>query len=908
MKRFYLFATLVAVALTEAAARVVTTEPAIVQNDSRDIVVTFHADSGNGELSQLTATDRVYAHTGVITDRSESPSDWKHASVWGDNSPKYEMTYAGPATWTLTIPSIDGFYGIADGETVERLAFVFRNASSTLQGKTADGGDIFVDVAPDGNVARLTLSASDGVVTQGESVVMTLDATGKADLTIAIDGVEAASVADDVTLSLARTFDTQADHVITATAVFADGRTVADTATLAVVGESADADYPGGGEPCPGAVVNADGSVTFCLPAPEKQSVVIVGDWDDYAVRASGVMNRCSHGGQRYFWITVNGIADGKDHPYYYIVDNGVKVGDPYARLVLDPYNDRYISREVFPDMPVYPSDKVNNVYLAVFNSDAGDFDWQWDETFERPDEKDLVVYELLIRDFTGREGRADGSGTVAGVISRLDYLQTLGVNAVELLPVMEFDGNNSWGYNTNFYFAPDKAYGTPDDYRRLIDECHRRGMAVILDIVFNQTAGGHPWYQMYPIDRNPMYNGTSPHAYSVLNDWNQDHPLVLRQEKDALRFWLEEYHVDGFRFDLVKGLGSNSSYGNVYDEATNTFGPPSESATNAFNSSRVARMAELHAAMREVAPTAYFINENLAGAQEENEMAADGDLNWANVNEASCQFAMGWQSDSDLNRFYAPLDSRVPWSTVSYAESHDEERMAHKQAQWGASGVKGDTEIMMRRLGSVAAQMLLTPGAHMIWQFQEFGADQTTKGADGGNDTSPKKVVWNYLDDRWHAGLRESYRELIWFRRHNARLFGNTVSADVSLSAWDTGRCVTLTDGDRQVVLLVNPRVDKAVTFNVGPEFAAGAKLMSSSCGTAPAAGTNGDVTLAPGAYALFGTDNLAGVVNAAAETEADACEAVYYNLQGVRIDHPQSGIIVIAVRGRDAMKTIVR
>lgn len=82
---------------------------------------------------------------------------------------------------------------------------------------------------------------------------------------------------------------------------------------------------------------------------------------------------------------------------------------------------------------------------------------------------------------------------------------------------------------------------------------------------------------------------------------------------------------------------------------------------------------------------------------------------------------------------------------------------------------------------------------------------------ADIGNDTSPKKVVWNYLDDRWHAGLRESYRELIWFRRHNAGLFGNRASADVSLSAWDTGRCVTLTDGDKQAVLLANPHVDKS-------------------------------------------------------------------------------------------------
>ena len=98
--------------------------------------------------------------------------------------------------------------------------------------------------------------------------------------------------------------------------------------------------------------------------------------------------------------------------------------------------------------------------------------------------------------------------------------------------------------------------------------------MAVILDIVFNQTDGLHPWYQMYPIASNTFYNGSAPHAYSVLNDWNQDNPLVQQQFKDALKYWLEAYHVDGFRFDLVKGLGSNQSYGATYNAATSRTPP----------------------------------------------------------------------------------------------------------------------------------------------------------------------------------------------------------------------------------------------------------------------------------------------------------------------------------------------
>ena len=146
----------------------------------------------------------------------------------------------------------------------------------------------------------------------------------------------------------------------------------------------------------------------------------------------------------------------------------------------------------------------------------------------------------------------------------------------------MEFNGNISWGYNPNFYFAPDKAYGTPDDYKEFIDVCHQNGMAVILDMVFNQSDGLHPWYQMYPVGSNPFYNMNAPHAYSVLNDWNQGFPMVQEQWVDVLRYWMEEYKFDGFRFDLVKGLGDNDSYANSGD-----------SGTNAYNASRVARMRE---------------------------------------------------------------------------------------------------------------------------------------------------------------------------------------------------------------------------------------------------------------------------------------------------------------------------
>ncbi|MDE6417851.1 MAG: DUF3459 domain-containing protein, partial [Duncaniella sp.] len=353
------------------------------------------------------------------------------------------------------------------------------------------------------------------------------------------------------------------------------------------------------------------------------------------------------------------------------------------------------------------------------------------------------------------------------------------------------------------------------------------------------------------------FYNGSAPHAYSVLNDWNQGNALVQQQFKDALAYWLSAYKVDGFRFDLVKGLGDNDSYGNTYNPSTNTWGTPTDNGTNRYNATRVARMEELHDAMRAITPSAYFINEDLATPQEENEMAADGEINWANINESSCQFAMGYESDASLNRFYAPLDSRTWGSTVSYAESHDEERMAYKQNRWGADGVKGNEEMSMRRLGSVAAQMLLAPGAHMIWQFQEFGADQTTKN-NSGNDTSPKRVIWSYLDKPAHAALCQSYRDLLGIRREYPHMFREDVTASVNLGGWSAGRTLTLSrdGGSQTIILVVNPQVSGSAQVPVSADLT-GARLLAASAGVTPTLSAN-SVTLPAGSFAVYGSRGL--------------------------------------------------
>lgn len=915
----YLLPALLGCLAVSAPAQVVTTTPAIVQTDSKNIVITFHADEGNRGLASATSSTKVYAHTGVITSESTGSGDWKYAPTWLDNSAKYELTYVSPQTWSLTIPSIESYYGVKAGETVEALMFVFRNATGTMEGKTAQGGDISVPVYPAGFQVVASADTEGSVINGDEAVNFTVNTTSPANITLYVEGDKSNPIAranNSTTLTGSRKFTTVGSYNIIAEATpTAGGAAKTTTLTLVRLAASQQAAYPGG-VPVMGTVPSADGtSATFCIAAPGIGSMVLVPSWNGYKVTSDLQMKYQDYQGNRYFWTTVTGLTPGTDYIYYYLADGTKSVGDPYARLVLDPWSDKYIPAEVFPDMPAYPVGKVpEGLPLAVYNSNSDSYFWKIKD-FKGADPDKLVIYELLIRDFTGTEGQANGEGTIAGVMDKLDYLQSLGVNAIELLPIMEFNGNNSWGYNTNFYFAPDKAYGTPDDYRALIDECHARGMAVILDIVFNQSDGLHPWYQLYPIADNPFYNATAPHAYSVLNDWKQENPLVEKQWTDALKYWLTAYNVDGFRFDLVKGLGDSNSYGAVYNEATNAWSSVTDAKTNAYNQSRIDRMKRLHAAMKEVKPDAYFINEDLAGAEEENAMATDSELNWANINGASTLFAQGlFSSNCDLRRFYAPLDGERTWgSTVSYAESHDEERMAYVVANSTTtpSGIRNSTELSMRRLGCVGAMMLMAPGSHMIWQFQEFGADQTTKN-DSGNDTSPKRVIWSYLNDEYHAGLKDSYAALCAIRAKNPDMFGSDVTTSVNtLYTSSTYGNIVLTKGDRELVLVVNPNTNNfARTFAVPVTFDPSRyRLMAASYGQTPSLNASKQTSLRGCSFAVFGTDNLAAADDIAADLIDSNLPAEYYNMQGVRVDASSltPGIYIVR-QGSNVAKMLVR
>ncbi len=863
-KNLFLLAAIVMLSWLGVSAQIITTSPAILQETSKNVVLTYHADSplGNNGLKGLPASTAVYAHIGVITNRSANTSDWKYTvAPWpeanGSNSQaanleKNRFTYVSPNTYTLNIGDLRTYFGITDAsETIEKIAMVVRGANGSPEGKTASGGDIFVDVTAPGFAIALSCDAANTVISAPAEIAFTLNATEACALSLSVGGKDFASNASATELTGKYNFTEHGTYTVTGTAVYG-GKTYTKTIEIAYPGASSAGNYPGG-TPRMGAVKNADGTVTFCLAAPGKSSAILVPSWDDYQILDKNLMKYQDYQGNRYFWVTVSGLKDNEWYPYYFLVDGMYKVADPYAELVLDCYSDKWLDPSIWPDMPQYPYEKFDGVMLAVYRGDMHNYKFS---PFTIPAHENLVIYEMLFRDFTGTEGEANGNGTVRMAMEKIPYLKELGVNAVELMPIMEFNGNNSWGYNTNFYMAPDKAYGSPQDYKDFIDACHRNGIAVILDIVFNQSDGLHPWYQMYPSGSNPFYNAQAPHSYSVLNDWNQDNALVQQQWTDALTYWMKNYNVDGYRFDLVKGLGNNDSYGG---------------GTDNYNASRVERMKRLHGVITSVKPDGIHINENLAGAQEEIEMGNDGEIQWANINNNSCQYVMGFgpASGAKISAFLSTKQDNRPWgTTVSYAESHDEERMAYKAMSSGATNVKNNRTNVLKRAGSLAAQMLLTPGPKMIWQFGELGADQTTKSGTE-NNTDPKIVIWNRLNDDEYKGLHDTYMALIRTRAANPELFAEDaefVTSNLDASAISTTRYMRLKAGNKEMMAFFNPNIsggNKTIGGAATLLSPDNSQLIAATPGLTPSlikSGSSVGVSLPAHSFAVFATKDVTG------------------------------------------------
>ena len=449
-----------------------------------------------------------------------------------------------------------------------------------------------------------------------------------------------------------------------------------------------------------GIYYGADGtSVTLCTYAASKsgeaaQHVFLLGDMTDWKLSNDYQLKRDG----MYFWITLTGLTKGKEYRFQYAVvrADGVKkqISDLYSEKVIHP-DDKYEPRTVDPTLIGYPLKGADGGYVTVICPGKTPYNWSSATTnFVRPDKNNLVIYELWVYDFTpGRQ--------LKGVYDRLDYLQNLGVNAVELMPICEFDGNYNWGYSPNHYFALDRAYATPEQFKAFVDECHRRGMAVIMDMVFNHATGLNPMNKLYPygtdLANNPWFNVNAPHSDNVYEDWNHDFAPAHEMFTRALKYWLTEYKVDGFRMDLSHGFcgaTAGTAVNNLKDYYTN--------------------------GVQAGSPGAYFILEHWGSsmASDRPQLINAGMICWNNTTNAYCQTAMGWLKDGDS------FQSANQDGYVSYCESHDEERMQYKAKKYGNGDLKTNEEARLGRVAVNIAFNALLNGSHMLWQFEEIGYD----------------------------------------------------------------------------------------------------------------------------------------------------------------------------------------
>ena len=473
-----------------------------------------------------------------------------------------------------------------------------------------------------------------------------------------------------------------------------------------------------------GIYYGADGtSVTLCTYAASKTEpanrVFLLGDMTDWKLDAAHQMKRDGN----YFWITLTGLTPGQEYRFQYAVEraDGVKkqICDIYSEKVIHS-DDQWEPKQVDPTLIDYPTKGADGGYVTVIQ--PGKPEYQWSSAtlnFQRPARENLIIYEVWVYDYTAKR-------TFKGLIDKLDYIQNLGVNAIELMPVTEFEGNQSWGYNPVLYFALDRTYGKADDFKQLVDECHKRGIAVIMDMVFNHTNGSNPMVKLYPwtssskteteLRLNPWININPPEGDNGYGEeWNHDFGPAKEMFERVFEYWLREYKIDGYRLDLSHGLcgNTNNAVSNLISYYNNH--------------------------VKAVSNGAYMILEHWGNGQDQ--LISNGMQCWTGnvITNAYCQTAMGWLKDGD------GFDGANRAGYVSYAESHDEERMQYKAKMYGNGDLKTNETARLGRVAENVAFNVLLNGAHMLWQFEELGYDISID-QNGRTGTKPNPSTKGYF------------------------------------------------------------------------------------------------------------------------------------------------------------------
>ena len=748
------------------ALPLISTDPAFVTEAmTEDITIILNtagtaADGFTGEL---------YAHTGVLTTESTTTGDWKYVlAEWGNNIPECKLESQGDNIWHYTIKGgVHAWYSVPESEQVTHIAFVFRSADSKIEVKD-NGADIFVELATEGLSVKIISPEHGSILEVGQEYTVQVQQQAATNVKLYKNDTP---VAETGNATLSYTYAPTEPEDVVFKAVATDGtNTVEESVSVAVLGETESATRPADADN--GVTINGN-EATFVLFAPGKKSVVLLGDFNEYAPSNKYMMKRDGD----YFWTTVSGLEEGVEYGYQYLVDGTIKIGDPYSTKILDPWNDKWIDASVYPNLKAYPAEYTSDI-VSVFELNPTEFTWTA-TSYERPAENSLAIYELLIRDFTEE-------GSINAVTAKLDYLETLGVNAIELMPIQEFDGNDSWGYNPCFFFAADKAYGTEQAYKTFIDECHKRGIAVILDVVFNHATGQHPYAKMWwdssankTTSSNPFFNVDAPHNWSVFHDFNHTYQYTVEYIDDVLEYWMKEYNVDGFRFDLTKGFVQN----------------PGNYDAGGYSAQRIGILKHYAETIRAVDEDAYIIFEHFCDQSEETELYNSvGALCWNNNQRNGYkQSVLGFSGSS-----FADFKK----GRINNIETHDEERIAYDAIKYAQSWAK-PWNVLTKRLQAVYAFHFLTPYPKMMWQFGELGYDVSIE--ENGR-TGRKPVRWNYFEDANRRALYDAMSKVISWRTSHQDYYGQD---NLAVHTW------SVADGNMGGKTLVMDKVIVVANFN---------------------------------------------------------------------------------------------
>ncbi|MBL7743210.1 MAG: T9SS type A sorting domain-containing protein [Chitinophagaceae bacterium] len=836
--------------------------------DNDNITITVDATKGNQGLQNYNPTTDVYVHVGLITSASTSNTDWRYSKfTWGTATAAAQATYLGNNKWQYTITNIRAFFnapaGVPAGETIRKIAILFRNGTGSVVQRNTDGSDMYIPVYDNTIAVRFSAPAFQPTFTPisepiskqvGDNINVTGIANQSADMKIYLNGSAIQTATGVTTISANPTITTSGNNEIVVEAT-ASAVTKKDTLRFFVAPGVNIAPLPAGVRDGINYAVN-NTEVTLVLYAPGKNRVSVIGEFtgSNWAEQSQYIMNKTPDG--NYWWITITGLTSGQEYAFQYLVDGNLKIAEPYAEKILDPGNDGSITSSTYPNLKPYPAGQTGMVSVLQTNPPA--YSWSV-SNFSRPDKRNLVIYELLLRDFI----QAHDWKTLKDT---LNYLKNLGVNAIEVMPFNEFEGNLSWGYNPFQYFALDKYYGPKNNLKEFIDSCHKKGIAVIMDIVLNHTYGPSPLARLYwdaqnnrPAANNPWYNPVAPTAFGFGEDFNHSSTATVYFFNRVLQYWLTEYKIDGYRFDFSKGLTQTPS--------------TSDAGFSAYDASRIAIINNYANTIKAIYPDAYIILEHFCADNEEKELSDNGYMLWSNVWTQYQEASMGYISNSNFERgIYTARNWQNP-HLVTFMESHDEERITYKNIKYGNSSgsynIKTEATAL-NRMELNAAFMLTIPGPKMIWEFGELGYDFSRchlatngEGGDCNTKTDPKPIRWDYLQVIQRKRVYDIYSSINKLRFHGwyKDVFtGNNINLARNLSG--AFKTITIRSANDTSMLCVIGNFDVTAQTASITLPAAGTWYDYLNGTTFTATGAAQSITLQPGEYHIYLNRNLVNAV----------------------------------------------